>query len=133
MSFNPLHDNLGNPAIKYSSKEDFIGPEHAEKFKLLAEHMLEISDDPSGSDPEHYLAEEDVQTLMGFGALAEDLGWPHASVIEMSKSRSELAPVWTGYNAFQTLVRRGLHKATSRFKNYNFRDFDPPRRTRGKI
>lgn len=130
--FNPFHDNLGNPDIKFRSASDFASREHTSAFKELTDHMIEISDDPSGSNPEEYLAPEDVETLHNFWQLAEDLGWPEASTLTMRKGRSSLTLPWTAYSVAYGGLRRGLHRVTKNFKNYSFGDYDPARRTDGK-
>lgn len=59
-----------------------IKPVHA-----LFEHMQEISDDPSGSDPADYLDEIDAEACKKLLEVAEQVGWAGSRELEMRISR----------------------------------------------
>ena len=72
-----------NDAIRHRDQETRPGaPGYEVALRDLMTHMIEISGDPSGSDPEDYMDPDDAQVCRRVVALANQLGWPSASEFE---------------------------------------------------
>jgi hypothetical protein len=82
-------------ALSDINKKFKEGEEGREVQRELFEHMYEISDDPSGSDPAKYLSPEDAETCKEVAKLADSLDWPGASLLEMRSSRRGNIDAWT--------------------------------------
>ena len=63
------------------------GSVEKDAIKEFREHILAISSDHRGSDPEDYLSPTDYSTLMNFVDLADHVGWPGAQSIGLKKHR----------------------------------------------
>jgi len=91
MAFSPFNPRNGGDGLRYKQ----LGPEHTQAVDCLRDHMVEISDDPRGSDPEGYLSPEDIQVLQEFKAYADEKGWPGAVEAGMLTGKSEAIKAWS--------------------------------------
>ena len=82
-TLSPERTIIVNGAIQ---KPEFDQAKYDRAHNALFDHMYEISDDPSGSDPTDYLSQADVEELRSSLATAKaSPDWKNASLLDMQK------------------------------------------------